>query len=302
MILIDGVEILTIQDGIQWGGAKDLVTRTLDFSFLYNPLKDDIPKYKASVNSKVEWIENGKTLFLGYIETLPYNTDEDTISVSCVDLASRLVRSKFVGRMRGTLTQLANKICGSFNIKSEVKSDSTHVHNIVSDGDLSYYDVLKTACDVMFERYTLYLDGDTLKLATHEVQNTFEIYKNIRSSNFKQSMSDMVTRVLVIDSDGKLLNAVEDKENLSKFGLFQEVYNYNKDVKNNLAEAKKLLKGVENEATIVCDNDNNCISGRFIKIIEPVNNFQGVFEIQTDNHTIGLDSSMELEVKYVTGG
>lgn len=302
MILIDGVEILTIQDGIQWGGAKDLVTRTLDFSFLYNPLKDDIPKYKASVNSKVEWIENGKTLFLGYIETLPYNTDEDTISVSCVDLASRLVRSKFVGRMRGTLTQLANKICGSFNIKSGVKSDSTHVHNIVSDGDLSYYDVLKTACDVMFERYTLYMDGDTLKLATHEVQNTFEIYKNIRSSNFKQSMSDMVTRVLVIDSDGNLLNAVEDKENLSKFGLFQEVYNYNKDAKNNLAEAKKLLKGVENEATIVCDNDNNCISGRFIKIIEPVNNFQGVFEIQTDNHTIGLDSSMELEVKYVTGG
>lgn len=302
MILIDDVEILTIQDDIRWGGAKDLVSRTLDFSFLYNPLKDDIPKYQARVNSKVEWREDNKTLFLGYIETLPYNTDDDTISISCVDLASRLVRSKFVGRMRGTLKELANKICGSFSIKNGIESDSTHVHNIVSDGDLTYYDILKTACDVMFERYTLYMDGDTLKLATHEVQNTFEIYKNIRSSNFKQSMSDMVTKVLVIDNDGNLLNAVEDKENLTKFGLFQEVYNYNKDVKNNLAEAKKLLKGVENEATIVCDNDNNCISGRFIKIIEPVNNFQGVFEIQTDNHTIGIDKYMELEVKYVTGG
>ena len=302
MILIDDVEILTVQDDVQWSGAKDLVTRTLNFSFLYNPLKEEIPKYQARVNSKVEWREDNKTLFLGYIETLPYNTDEDTVSVSCPDLASRLVRSKFVGRMRGTLKQLANNICGAFNIKNGIESDNTHVHNIVSDGDLTYYDILKTACDTMFERYTLYMDGDTLKLASHEVQNTFEIYKNIRSSSFKQSMSDMVTKVLVIDNDGNLLNAVEDKENLAKFGLFQEVYNYNKDCKNNLAEAKKLLKGVDNEATIVCDNDNNCISGRFIKIIEPVNNFQGVFEIQTDNHTIGVDSYMELEVKYVTGG
>ena len=81
--------------------------------------------------------------------------------------------------MKGTLTELANNICGAFGIKNGIKSDSTHVHNIVSEGDLTYYDVLKTACDVMFERYTLYMDGDTLKLATHEVQNTFEIGYNI---------------------------------------------------------------------------------------------------------------------------
>ena len=302
MILIDGVEILTVLDDIIWSGAKDMACRSLSFSFLHNPLKEDIPVYKCSIDSKVEWKDENKTLFSGYVETMDYNTDNDIISLTCQDLMSRLIRSKFVGRMRGTLNQLCDNICGSFGLKNGVNVDSKHVHNIVSTGDLSYYDVLKTACDVMYERYTLYLDAGVLKLAKHDIINTFEIGKNIRSSAFKQSMADMVTRVLVIDNDGNLLNAVENKADLNKYGLFQETYNYNEDVHNNLAEARKLLKTVENEANIVVDNDNNCISGRFIKVIEPVNGFVGVFEIQTDSHTIGKDNVMQLEIKHVANG
>ena len=302
MILINGVEILTVLDDMTWEGAKDIVTRSLSFSFLYNPQVEDMPRYNCKVGDKVEWIENDKTLFLGYIETTQYNTDDDSISITCHDYASRLARSKFVGRMRGTLNELANNICGSFNIKNGINVDNSHVHNIVSDGDLTYYEVLKTACDTMFERYTLYMDGDTLKLADNDVVAEFTIGQNIRSSNFSQSLSDMVTKVIVIDNDGNILDSVEDKENLQKFGLFQETYNYNKDVTNNLAEAKKILKGVENEATIVVNNNNECISGRLIKVNEPVNNFIGTFEIQTDSHVIGVDNVMTLEIKIVEGG
>lgn len=295
--------ILTVLEGLNWSGAKDMGCRTLEFSFLYNPLVKDIPKYKVQVGDKVEWIEEGRTLFLGYVEILPYNTEDDTISVTCQDLLSRVMRSKFVGRMRGTLNELCNNICGSFGIKNGVNVENPHIHNIVSTGDLSYYDVLNTALMTMFERYTLYMDGDTLKLAEHDVIDTFEIGKNIRSSNFSQSMSDMVTKVLIIDNDGNLLNAVESPEDLQKYGLFQEVYNYNKDCKNNLAEAQKLLKGVTNAGGIVVNNNNNCIAGRFIKVIEPVNSFEGVFEIQTDRHIIETGNPyMELEIKHVTNG
>lgn len=301
MILINGTEILTIQDEMTWEGAKDLVTRSLSFDFLYNPQVEDMPRYNCKVGDRVEWIEDNKTLFLGYIEATQYNTDNDTISVTCHDYASRLARSKFIGRMRGTLNELANKICGSFNIKNGISVENSHVHNIVSDGDLTYYDVLKTACDTMFERYTLYVDSDTLKLAENNIVAEFTIRQNIRSSNFSQSIADMVTKVLVIDNEGNLLNSVEDKENLQKFGLFQETYNYNKDVTNNLAEAKKLLKGIENEATIVVDNNNECISGKLIKVYEPINKFGGIFEIQSDSHVIGVDSTATLDIKLVEG-
>lgn len=305
MILIDDVEILTVLDGMTFSGAKDVVTRQLSFSFLCNPLKKEIPVYKVSVGSKVEWRENNKTLFLGYVEDLPYDTDQDTITLTCQDLMTRLVRSKFIGRMQGTLVELANNICGKFGLKNGIKTDNTHVHNIVSDGDLTYYEVLTVVCDTLFERYTLYMDGDTLKLITDEQEpvNSFEIGVNIRASQFKQSMSDMVTRVLVIDNEGRVLDAVENTEDLQKYGLFQETYNYSEDSKNNLADARKLLQGVKNEGTILCNNDNACISGKFIKINEPVNGFKGIFEITSDNHTINTNNSeMTLEVDYVRAG
>ena len=179
MILINGIEILTVEDdSITWEGAKDTVTRSFSFSFLYNPQVEDMPRYTCKVNDKVEFIENNVTLFLGYIVDLSYSTDGDSISVSCQDNASRLARSKFVGRMQGTLNQLANKICGSFSIKNGINVNNSHVHNIVSDGDLTYYEVLKTACDTMFERYTLYMDGNTLKLADHNVIKEFTIGKD----------------------------------------------------------------------------------------------------------------------------
>jgi hypothetical protein len=111
MILIDNVEIKTVLDGMTFSGAKDIVSRQLAFSFLCNPLKKEIPLYKVSVGSKVEWIENNKTLFLGYVEDLPYNTDEDTITLTCQDLMTHLVRSTFIGRMKGTLVEIANNIC-----------------------------------------------------------------------------------------------------------------------------------------------------------------------------------------------
>lgn len=293
--------ILTVQDGMTWSGSKDQGPRDLTFDFLYKPINDDIPKYNVAVGDGIIWEENNKILFQGYIETLDYSTDNNTISVTCKDFMARLMRSKFIGRMKGTLNQLANKICGAFNLQNGINVNNPHVNNIVSNGDLTYFQVLEEACKALPGRNTLYLDGTTLKLSEHESQGTFKIGKNIRSSSFNQDMSNIVTRVLIIDNNGKVLNAVEDTESLKKFGLFQETYNYNKDSKNNLADARKLLKTTENKATIVCDNDNKCISGRFIKVLEPAAGHIGFFEIKEDSHIIGADSSMTLKIKFVEG-
>lgn len=299
MIKINDTEILTVEDGLSSGGAKDMVARTLDFNVVYNPLNKYLPKYQFKVGDKVEWIEENKTRFYGYIQKLNYSTDGDLINVSCIDLMIRLLKSKCIGRFTGTLTELANNICGLFGLKNGIENDSTHKHNIVSDGDMSYYDILDTACKSVFDRFTIYLDGTTLKLAATDIIATFEMGKNIRTSNFTQDLSNMVTKVLIIDNNGQLLDSVQDENAISQFGLFQDVYNYNKDVKNNLAEAKKLLKTVENQATITVNNDNNCISGAYIKVVEPVNNFVGIFEITSDDHTIGADSVMTLDIEFV---
>ena len=299
MIKINEQIIEMVEDGISWGGSKDTVSRTLNFSVVYQPMDKTLPAYKMKKGDKVYYSEDNKNFFYGYIERIDYSTDAGILNVSCTDLMKRLLKSKCTGRFRGTLVQLANNICGSFGLKNGIESDSQHIHNIVSTGDMSYYDILKTACDVMFERYCLYLDGLTLKLANHDVINTFEIGKNIRSSTFSQSMTDIVNKVLIIDNKGNLVNTVQNSESINQYGLFQDVYTYDKDSRNNLADAALLLTDGENESSIVVDNDNNCISGRYVRVYEPINNFKGIFEIVTDEHTIGADSSMSLQLEFV---
>lgn len=299
MIKINDQIIEVVQDGVTWQGAKDTVARTLTFSVVYQPLDENFPKYKIKIGDKVAYIENNKTYFYGYIESISYATDNGTLEISCCDIMKRLLNSKCVGRFRGTLKQLADKICGLFYLKNGITSNNTHVHNIVSTGDMSYYEILKNACDIMFERYTLYLDGLTLKLAEHNSFATFTIGQNIRSSSFSQDMSEVVNKVLIIDSKGKLLSSVQDTASINQFGLFQTVYTYDKDSKNNLVDAKKELKTIKNEGSIVVNNDNNCISGRFIKVYEPMNNFNGLFEIVSDSHTIANDSVMTLGIELV---
>ena len=299
MIKINEQIIEMVEDGISWGGSKDTVSRTLNFSVVYQPMDKTLPAYKMKKGDKVYYSEDNKNFFYGYIERIDYSTDAGILNVSCTDLMKRLLKSKCTGRFRGTLVQLANNICGSFGLKNGIESDSQHIHNIVSTGDMSYYDILKTACDVMFERYCLYLDGLTLKLANHDVINTFEIGKNIRSSTFSQSMTDIVNKVLIIDNKGNLINTVQNSESINQYGLFQDVYTYDKDSRNNLADAALLLTDGENESSLVVDNDNNCISGRYVRVYEPINNFKGIFEIVTDEHTIGVDSSMSLQLEFV---
>ncbi len=299
MIKINEQIIEMVEDGISWGGSKDTVSRTLNFSVVYQPMDKTLPAYKMKKGDKVYYSEDNKNFFYGYIERIDYSTDAGILNVSCTDLMKRLLKSKCTGRFRGTLVQLANNICGSFGLKNGIESDSQHIHNIVSTGDMSYYDILKTACDVMFERYCLYLDGLTLKLANHDVINTFEIGKNIRSSTFSQSMTDIVNKVLIIDNKGNLINTVQNSESINQYGLFQDVYTYDKDSRNNLADAALLLTDGENESSLVVDNDNNCISGRYVRVYEPINNFKGIFEIVTDEHTIGADSSMSLQLEFV---
>lgn len=299
MIKINDQIIEVVQDGVNWQGSKDTVARVLSFSVVYQPLDETFPRYNIKIGDKVEYIDNNKTYFYGYIEKISYTTDNGTLEISCCDMMKRLLNSKCVGRFRGTLKQLADKICGLFSLKNGIESNSTHAHNIVSTGDMSYYEILKNACDVMFERYTLYLDGLTLKLAEHNSFATFTIGQNIRSSSFSQNMSDIVNKVLIIDTTGKLLSSVQDTESINQFGLFQTVYTYDKDSKNNLVDAQNELKMIKNEGSIVVNNDNNCISGRFITVYEPLNNFNGLFEIVSDNHTIANDSVMTLDIELV---
>lgn len=310
MIKIANQEIAHVLAPLTWSGSKDTASRILSFSILYNPNYTAIPQYKIKCGDKVEWTEKitnaetGETQditrFVGNIFSISFSTSENKMNIKCYDFLIHLKKSKAVGRFKGTLYQLADNICSSFDLNNGINIDDTHVHNIVSTGTLSYYDILNIACSSASKLYNLYMNGATLKLCENEPVTTFNIKENIRSSYYSQSIEKLVNKILVIDNQGKVTDQVQNTEDLQAYGLFQEVYKYNKTIKDNHANAQNQLKSTENTATIEVDNNNNCISGRVVKIYEPTNNFEGTFEIVSDEHTIGANSSMTLGVQYLS--
>ncbi len=299
---IDNKPVNYILDPVIWEGEKDTVARTLNFSIQYDLSSETSTPVSIEVNNRVEMFEGETCLFLGYVESLSYTANSGIINVVCVDLMKRLLSSKCVGRFQGTLTELCDKICGMFSLQNGISTDNPHIHNIVSEGDLSFYDILNIACSNDFENFYLRLDGTVLTLASKEIKGNFQSDINIRNAKFTQEMSSMVTQVMVIDNQGNITNTLQNADGINTFGVLQKVYNYNTDSKDNIQEAGKLLCGVKNSATIVCNNDNACISGSYIKVKEDRTNLDGIFEIISDTHTIGENSEMTLGLKFVRMG
>jgi len=304
MIKINDKEILTVLDGIEWGGGKGESGRYLKFQFIYNPRKtDDFEKIEAKCGYKVTWQEDEKNLFQGFIEMMEYDTDNDIITVSCRDCIAYLKRSKAIkNRFRGTLKEIAEKICGVFKLKNEINSDSKEIFNFPGDGSLSYYDILHQACQKVYRNFYLYIEDNTLKVEAlkngdePKIEADLNIGENIRKSKFRQDIEHLVTRIAVIDIEGNL-TFVEDNELCQEYGVFQDVYNYCTDYKEKLPTAEELKEKVNNTSTVVADNFNNCTTGRYVSVYEPNNKITGTFEIVKDKHTIGYDSFMELELK-----
>lgn len=304
MIKINDIEILTVLDGVRWSGSKDTAGRTLEFQFLYNPRKNDIQKYKVACGDKVTFEESDKILFEGYIEKHIYDTDNDTIYVICRDLISYLKRSIFVGRAHGTLTELAKIICDTFEIKSEIESDDPQIFSFVGDGKRSYFDVIFEACQKVYKECYLYIENNTLKVEilqindTNKITATLVVGNNIRQSVFSQDISELVTSICVLGNKNQKKQVITDLELKKKFGLFQSIYNYNIDDKSKLPTQDELKNGIKNEAKVIANNDNNCITGKFVHIEEPYNNFIGKFKIISDEHITGADSYMTLDLEY----
>lgn len=303
--------IETVLDGMKWSGDKDQSGRMLEFKFLYNPRKPKIHKYQAKCGDKVtysDFVINGnksieRIYFQGYVERIEYDTDNDTITVNCRDCLSYLKRSRFIGRFKGTLKQIFDQICGIFNLQNDVNSSDTSVFNIVSDEKKTYYDVLFEICTKIYGEFYLYIENSTLKVEKLKDNKNFKITaelvlgKNIRKSVFSQDIAELITKQIIIDNNKNLITIVEDNELLDKYGLFQSIYDYNKDDKKKILDSKSLRNTLKRNAKIVADNDNNCMTGKYVKIIEPYNKMIDTFKIIKDEHIIGVDSYMILELE-----
>ena len=81
--------------------------------------------------------------------------------------------------------------------------------------------------------------------------------------------------------------------------MFQEVYSYDQDSKDNVKNASLELQTVENTSELLAIGNNNVISGSVIEIYEPKTNLTGKFWVVSDEHEYSTTHRMRLGVKHI---
>ena len=300
---------------VTWSGDYKSCSRKLEFSLLSNPEDKNMPKLDIPLSSMIIFSENNVELFRGFVWEREKSSTSKTIQYLAYDYGERLNKIKVSYNIKNeTPSSIVSKICSEYGLsKGTVASSSVKIKKVFLG--VSIYNTIMTAyteqSKVDGNKYMLHYKGDKLhvsKKGNVKLNVSFEEGKNITSSTFKESLSNMVNKVLIVDENGSKVSEVKDDSMIRVHGLFQEVYRKEEN-KDATTEAKHLLNGVEQTCTLSGFGDNTCITGYGVQIKDSYTGLTGLFYIDSDTHTwegenyyIDLDLNFKNIMNEVTAG
>ena len=152
------------------------------------------------------------------------------------------------------------------------------------------------------KKYMIYASKDTInsmEKGVTKLKVKFEEGQNIINTNFKESISNMVNKVLIVDDTGNKKSEIKDDNLLKVHGLFQEVYKV-EEGKDADVEAKNMLKGIEKTCSLSGFGDTTCIVGYGVEVKDTHTGLTGLFYIDADTHTWeGGNYQIDLDLNFI---
>ena len=298
------LDITNLLIDITWSGDYKSCSRKLEFSLISSPMDKNIPKVDIPLMSVISFYQNDNELFKGFVYEREKSSD-NSMSFLCYDYCAKLNDIKVSYNIKNeTASSIYNKALSEYGLnKGDIVGASTPVSKVFLGTTI--YDMVMTAyteeAKKTGKKYMLYSKGD--KFCSSEKGNvklklSFEEGKNILSSNFKESVSKMVNKVLIVDDNGNKISEVKNDEWLKTYGLFQDVYKKQEDKDLN-AEAKAMLSGIEQSCSLSGFGDTTCITGYGVQVKDNYTGLVVLFYIDSDTHTWeGGNYTIDLELNF----
>lgn len=286
----DILDISNLLSGVVWSGDYKSCARKLEFDLISSNSDKNIPNIDIPLSSLVIFYENNVELFRGYIWEREKSSNSNKTSYIAFDNGERLNKIKVSYNIKNeTPTSITNKICTDYGLsKGSIASSSVKVKKVFIG--VSIYDIIMSAYTEQAnkdgKKYMLHYKGDKLNVTEKGIVKldlSFEEGKNIIASSFKESISNMVNKVLIVDEAGNKVSEVKDENLLKVHGLFQEVYKKEENKDANV-EAKAMLKGVEQTCSLSGFGDTSCITGYGVQVKDSHTGLVGLFYIDSDVH------------------
>jgi len=262
--------------------------RTLDLSILNSPWDKTIPKISIELGYNIKLVEGNTTLFYGVVWSKDKNTDTNTLEIGCKDFGIYLNKNSYSYKFNNIKPQdVVKKICNDFKIKvGNIATTSKSItRNFIN---CNLYDIIMSSYKLSNSgKYMAIFRGNKLDIIKKgEVYASKQILTgvNLISSSVSESLNEMVNRINVFNKDGKLIDTIENKNDIALYGILSEVYKQSDD-SNYKTEAKSKLQGVDRKIKVTNFGDPTFITGKAVIVEEPYTKLKGKFYIDADTHT-----------------
>ena len=298
------LDITNLLTDITWSGDYKSCARKLEFSLISSATDINIPKVDIPLMSMILFYEDNNELFRGFVYEREKSSD-NSMSFLCYDYCAKLNDIKVSYNIKNeSASSIYNKVLSEYGLnKGDIVGASTPIKKVFLGTTAN--DMIMTAyseeAKKTGKKYMVYSKGD--KFYSSEKGNvklklSFEEGKNILSSNFKESVSGMVNKVLIVDDNGNKSSEVVNDEWLKTYGLFQEVYKKEENKDAN-AEAKAMLNGIEQSCSLSGFGDTTCITGCGVQVKDTNTGLVGLFYIDSDSHSwSGGSYTIDLELNF----
>lgn len=283
----NGIKYQRCFQRVNWSGGINGTFRTLEFE-----CEDIYSNFKVGDKITLK-LENTDIIFKGRVFSMSKIATSSTVTIKAVDDGIYLNRNHFVKNFYNKVpSEIVKEICGELKLDIGRLPQDT-VKCTFPAIDRTGYEILLMAYTIQHNKdkkiYSIACNNGKIEVLDENIMLEMELnsYDNIRDTVFRTDLDRMVNQVVIYKTDknnGQIIGKVANEENKKKYGLFQEVLQYNEDM-NNILNARDMLKGVNERATIVVDGNINLQSGYTVAIKETRTGLYGTFLIAEDTHT-----------------
>lgn len=291
-IITGGKDVSELIESITWSGDTKQVARKLNFSVAKNGKDKSFPKIFINEGDKVILQEDdGKQLFGGIVFDIDKTASSNVVTYLAFDFMFYINNSDINKIFEDTAENITKQVCAELGVACG---------NLARTDMKVYMPCLgKKGYEAIMMAYT-YVGRKNGKKYIPLIQNINQLSVvekgtqsgvilngnyNLIEANFKSTLQNVVNKVLITDSKGKVVRKIEDLESQKKYGTVQRIYSQ-EDGKDATAEAKNMLKTTEQSASVSgIPSDCRAVSGYSIVVKEPDTGLYGKFYIESDSHT-----------------
>lgn len=286
-------DITEYVSSISWGGSRSEVARKLELKVVNAPLDSNITPITIDLADPVYLFEDdGKTeLFRGFVTEREASSVQGVVTYVAYDLLFYTLKSKatynFSSKTAETITQM---VCDDLEIPVGSLASTGLTQKLIVQ-NVSIYEIIMQAYTQAYQQNGVsyrvtakqgLLNVEEMGKVVCEIELTED--SNITSSNYKETLTNMVNKVRIYDGEGNPAGVVQNDEDVKKYGIFQQVYT-KEEGKDATTTAKSMFVGVEKTFTLNCVNHNGAVTGSGAVVRDSSTGLSGVVWVDADTHT-----------------